>query len=481
VHTQPALRFGGNSDDSSIQPMGNCCRLLQVRGMGAAALAALLLAGCTAPAQLIGQPPPPPPLPTGIEVVFNHRAGHRYRSPIDGRWRQGDDLESFLLESIRAARREILVAVQELSLPKVARALVERQRQGLNVQVVLEHLYSDPWSEQHPADLSPHLRQRQRQLQALGGGDAVRILRDGGVPLLDDTADGSAGSGLMHHKFIVIDRRQVITGSANFTSSCIHGDPDDQSSRGNVNHLLRLQSPELAELFRQEFATLWGDGPGGAPDSRFGIAKRSAGIRWTTVGEVPVGVLFAPHRRQDSRHGLQLLDQLLARSRRQADLALFVFSDQRLGDRLGELHDRNVKIRLLADPGFASRSFSEVLDLLGVALPDHRCRLEAGNHPRAAAIDGVGTPRLSRGDKLHHKLAVLDRRLVISGSFNWSPSAAHQNDETLLVIDSPMLAKHFSAEIDRLWKDAELGLTRRLERKRQRQLLSCGSGRMLRS
>jgi phosphatidylserine/phosphatidylglycerophosphate/cardiolipin synthase-like enzyme len=444
-------------------------------------LFALLLVGCAAQADLVGQPPARPPLPPGIEVAFNHRASGRYRSPIHGQWRPGDDLEAFLLESIRGARQEILVAVQELSLPRVAEALVERRRQGLTVQVVLEHLYSTPWSEQHAADLSPHLRQRQHQLRALGGGDAIRILRDGGVPMLDDTADGSSGSGLMHHKFMVIDRRQVITGSTNFTSSCVHGDPDDPRTRGNVNHLLRLQSAPLAELFHREFMMLWGDGPGGAPDSRFGIAKNSPGIRWTTVGQVPVGVLFAPHRRQAPHHGLRLLDELLARTRREADLALFVFSDQQLGNRLGELHDRGVAIRLLADPGFATRSFSEVLDLLGVALPDHRCRLEAGNRPRSTGIDGVGTPRLSPGDKLHHKLAVLDRRFVISGSFNWSPSAAHQNDETLLVIDSPALAVHFREEVDRLWQGAELGETARLERKRQRQRLSCGSGRALRS
>jgi len=31
---------------------------------------------------------------------------------------------------------------------------------------------------------------------------------------------------------------------------------------------------------------------------------------------------------------------------------------------------------------------------------------------------------------------------VITGSFNWSPSAAHQSDEVLLVIESPLLASH---------------------------------------
>ena len=83
-------------------------------------------------------------------------------------------------------------------------------------------------------------------------------------------------------------------------------------------------------------------------------------------------------------------------------------------------------------------------------------------------------PRLARGDKLHHKLAVIDNRKVITGSFNWSPSAAHTNDETLLVIHSPQLAKHFTREMDRLWETAELGITPHLQRKLDRQKIRCG-------
>ena len=169
----------------------------------------------------------------------NHRGAAQYRSPISGQWRQGDDLEALILDSINQAEREILVAVQELSLPRVAEALVRRHQQGLRVRVVLENTYATPWSEQHASVLNPHQRQRVLQLQRLNQGDAVALLRRGGVPLLDDTADGSAGSGLMHHKFLVVDRRLVVTGSANFSPSCIHGDADDPRTRGNVNHLLR--------------------------------------------------------------------------------------------------------------------------------------------------------------------------------------------------------------------------------------------------
>jgi phosphatidylserine/phosphatidylglycerophosphate/cardiolipin synthase-like enzyme len=442
-------------------------------------LGLLGLGGCgPAPASLVGSNEQAAlPLPKDFQVAFNHREGHRYRSPVSGQWRQGDDMEAMVVRAIGEARQEVLVAVQELSLPEVAKALVDRHRQGVVVRVVMENTYSTPWSQQSLAGLSPHQRQRQAQLQALGQPDAVALLQRAGVPLVDDTADGSAGSGLMHHKFMVVDRRVVVTGSANFSPSCVHGDPDDPGTRGNVNHLLRVDSAPLAAVFAEEFARLWGDGPGGALDSRFGLAKDSGPARPVMVGQTRVEVLFAPHRRSDPRNGLHWLAERLAGVQRRLDLSLFVFSAQGLADTLATLPSRGVAVRLLADPGFASRPFSEVLDVLGVSRPDGDCLLEADNQPWQRPLEGVGTPRLAGGDKLHHKFAVIDNRTVITGSFNWSPSAAHQNDETLLIIDSPLLAAHFTREMDRLWRGAELGVSGRLERGLARSRQRCGRGR----
>jgi len=74
------------------------------------------------------------------------------------------------------------------------------------------------------------------------------------------------------------------------------------------------------------------------------------------------------------------------------------------------------------------------------------------------------------------QFAVIDGKTVITGSFNWSPSAAHQNDEVLLVIRSPQVAAHFTREMDRLWRTADLGITERLRRKLERNRQRCGSG-----
>ena len=85
-------------------------------------------------------------------------------------------------------------------------------------------------------------------------------------------------------------------------------------------------------------------------------------------------------------------------------------------------------------------------------------------------------PRLARGDKLHHKFAVIDNRIVITGSFNWSPSAAHTNDETLPMIQSPQLAKHFTREMDRVWDSSELAVTPHIQRKLDHQRSDMGMG-----
>ena len=155
----------------------------------------------------------------------------------------------------------------------------------------------------------------------------------------------------MHHKFVVIDQATVITGSANLTSSGLHGDAGRPSTRGNVNHLLRFSSPELASVFRREFDRMWGDGPGGEQDSRFGLQKTRGSVQTVHVGDTRVDVLFSPHPKRDRNHGLNLLAKQLKTAREKIDMALFVFSAQELTNALQDRIEQGVVIRLIADPG----------------------------------------------------------------------------------------------------------------------------------
>ena len=116
--------------------------------------ATLVCGGCSQPGSIVGMAPAELAMPDQIEVVFNHNPRPRYRSPLTGEWRNGNDMEAWLIEAIDGATEEVLVAVQELSLPRIARALIAAQQRGIRVAVVLENNYRQAWSEQRPSRLN---------------------------------------------------------------------------------------------------------------------------------------------------------------------------------------------------------------------------------------------------------------------------------------------------------------------------------------
>ena len=98
--------------------------------------AALVCGGCSQVCMVVGTAPAELAMPDQMNVVFNHNARSRYRSPLTGEWRNGDDMEAWLVEAIDGATEEVLVVFQEISLPRFAQALIAAQQQGIRVAVV---------------------------------------------------------------------------------------------------------------------------------------------------------------------------------------------------------------------------------------------------------------------------------------------------------------------------------------------------------
>jgi phosphatidylserine/phosphatidylglycerophosphate/cardiolipin synthase-like enzyme len=426
-----------------------------------------------------------------VKVYFNHSQSSEYKEPYRQQTRLGDDLEKQIVDTISQAKSTIDVAVQELRLPKVAQALVDRQKAGVKVRLILENTYSRPWSSFTPEEVSKlDKRERERYQEfrqfidinhdnqltpaEINQRDALIILQNAKISWLDDKADGSAGSSLMHHKFLIVDNRIVIITSANFTLSDTFGDYTNPSSLGNANNLLQIDSPELASLFTQEFNIMWGDGPGGKPDSRFGLQKPPRFPQQVTLNKTKITVQFSPTSPTqpwtNSSNGL--IGKTLDSATESVDLALFVFSEQRLANILENRHQQNVQIRALIEPQFAYRPYSEALDMMGFAF-SNKCKYEVDNHPWQNPITTVGVPTLPKGDLLHHKFSVIDNQTVITGSHNWSDAANNGNDETLVVIESPIVAAHYVREFARLYAKVKPGLPPAIQQKIKVQQTKC--------
>ncbi|NET69541.1 MAG: competence protein ComE, partial [Sphaerospermopsis sp. SIO1G2] len=232
------------------------------------------------------------PLPQDplIQVYFNNSQSSEYQENYRQKKRLGDDLEQQIIDVISQAESTIDIAVQELRLPRIAKILAKKQQAGVKVRLILENNYSRPYSSLNNTEIQKlNSREKARYNQSrqfidvnqdnqitseeISQRDALFIIQNNNIPWLDDTADGSLGSGLMHHKFVVIDNRFVIVTSANFTLSDTSGDFNNPQSLGNANNLIKIDSSQLATLFTEEFNIMWGDGPGGKNDSKFGVKK----------------------------------------------------------------------------------------------------------------------------------------------------------------------------------------------------------------
>jgi phosphatidylserine/phosphatidylglycerophosphate/cardiolipin synthase-like enzyme len=135
-----------------------------------------------------------------------------------------------LLREIGQAKNELLVAVYAFTSDELAGALVQAKRRGLAVQVILDRDF-DGRTE----------RSKGKFLET----QSISVRRISGTK--PDTTDKDAG--LMHQKFAIIDRKNVFTGSYNWTHS---------AERFNDENLLHFRdAAPLAEEYRRIFLQLW--------------------------------------------------------------------------------------------------------------------------------------------------------------------------------------------------------------------------------
>lgn len=406
------------------------------------------------PASEIVKPLPQDP---AVKVYFNHNPASSYEDPYRYFHRKGDNLEQQIIDAINKAESTVDVAVMELRLPNVAQSLIARQASGIKVRILLDNKYNKALADYTPDDITrmnQHDRLAFEQLKQYPA-DALSLLRASGIEIKDDTSNGATkGSGLMHHKFIVVDGKTTIISSGNLTTSDLHGDFNNLESRGNPNNMVVVaDNAELGQAFTDEFNSMW--------QGLFKSHKPYRPPLTLSVGEGTITVNFSPasKKQQFQMTSNGVIASYVKQASSTVHIAVFVYSDQTISNTLGEVHDKGVEdIKVLIDPDFYAQPYSKAYDALGVCPTlgkrKSKIKVQAWRNP----ITTVGFPTSAKGDRgIHSKMAVLDGRLVITGSHNWSSSGNYLNDETLLAIDNPTVAAHYEQEFTRLYKTAVVG------------------------
>ncbi len=242
------------------------------------------------------------------------------------------------------------------------------------------------------------------------GSEDPQILLELGIPLLGDRRQG-----LMHDKFVVIDGTEVWTGSMNLTNSGAYLDN---------NVLMRIRSPEIARHYEAEFNEMY-------VEDRFGPARASATPYPTaTVDGTDVQVYFSPENGVASR-----LSALLGTATSSIRFLAYSFTSDELGKALLRAQAAGVDVAGVMDADQAKSN-------QGTELPTFR---SAGLNVR---LDG-------NPGQMHEKALIVDGKVVVLGSYNFSASAENSNDENVLVIHNEAIAQQYTREFERIYDLAQ--------------------------
>lgn len=304
---------------------------------------------------------------------------------------QGSPLEAALVAALDGSTQSIDAALYELNSQPITDALI-RAKEQRNVQV---RVVTDGEAGLESPDTT------------------VDQLELADIPLMSDGTRGAE----MHDKFIVIDQTYVWTGSTNLTHTGIYT---------QNNNAILIRSSRLAQNYTTEFEELFNGEFG--KSSPTNVPNPDLIVDGTRIETFFESEGNAPAR----------LAELLSQAQSVRFMA-FSFTDSlSWTDSSGE----HAIMDLLIDRATAGQ-----LDLLGVVEATSRRFVE----PMVCA--GLNVREDTNPDFMHHKVMIIDGAIVVTGSFNFSGSAANDNDENLLIIHNGDIARAYLEEFNRVWGD----------------------------
>lgn len=115
-------------------------------------------------------------------------------------------------------------------------------------------------------------------------------------------------------------------------------------------------------------------------------------------------------------------------------ICVFTISDNDIRDEILAAHRRGVGVKILTDN---DKSF------------------DRGSDIEQLAKSGVAVKIDTTDKHMHHKFCIADKKTLLTGSYNWTRSAAERNEENIVITEENGLVKSFLGEFEKLWGKME--------------------------
>jgi phosphatidylserine/phosphatidylglycerophosphate/cardiolipin synthase-like enzyme len=236
------------------------------------------------------------------------------------------------------------------------------------------------------------------------GHGQFAMLKQAGIQVIDDKR-----GALMHDKFWLFDGKTVWTGSTNVTVSGMFQ---------QNNNTIVIDSPELAAIYERQFEDMWAGKFNAKSPSTVDQQK-------LTINGTKIQILFSP---EDG--AIKNIIPYIQGAQKSIRFLAFTYTQDQLGKAMLDAWKKGVLVTGVFESTGSDSQYSQMTPLYCAKVP----------------VRQDGNPAF-----LHHKVIIIDERIVITGSLNFTDNADQNNNENVIIIDNADIAKLYTQEFNRDW------------------------------
>ncbi|CAH0489556.1 unnamed protein product [Peronospora farinosa] len=136
----------------------------------------------------------------------------------------------------------------------------------------------------------------------------------------------------------------------------------------------------------------------------------------------------------DQGSSLMTMLEYLKNAKKTMDICVFTITCDEIANAVLDAHARGVKVRVITDDGQMKGKGSDILKFVDAGIP--------------VRDDNART-------YMHHKFCVIDKKILLNGSFNWSRQAVVGNAENLVIHKGGPIIGRFDEHFAHLWAKYE--------------------------